>query len=90
MRSLCEEVIFQPALDHPPPNESLKADQTANAGELPCSRFGHFPPRNEVYCWQQESDADDTSPQPMCPLHPVDLFELFQCHARVKSGEFGR
>jgi hypothetical protein len=85
-----EQVVLEPAFHHPPANDALEANHTADAGELEGHGRCDAATGDEVGGRQEEGDADDAPPQTMRPLHKVDLLELGQRHARVELGKFRR
>jgi hypothetical protein len=83
-----EKLVLQTRLDHPPADDTLHSNESADATETPGHGLADLPARDKVDGRQQESNADDSAPQTVSPFHPVDLLELFQIHVGVQHLEF--
>lgn len=84
-----KKLILQTRLDHPPPNDTLEADESANASQAPRHGLADLLASDEEDGRKQEGDAHDSSPKSVSPFHPVDLLEVVQVHVRVEHLEFG-
>ena len=85
-----EQVVAQPGLDHPPAEHALEANQAGNADEGSRRACGDAAAGDEVDCWEDKGEPDETAPESVRPLHPVDLFELGELHIWVQTRELGR
>jgi hypothetical protein len=87
MLALFKEIVLEATLNHPPSNCALEADETTNPNESPSHHWRDTSPCDEVSSWQEKGDSDHATPQPVCPLHEVYLFELIQIHTTVQHLE---
>lgn len=87
MLASLEQIVLEPTLDHPPSKDALKSDQAADSHKSLCHVGTDSSPSDEVGCWQEEGNANYSAPQSMSPLHPIDMFELFQIHPAVQHLE---
>ena len=84
-----EQLVLQARLDHPPTNDTLHSNETADSTEAPGHGLANLSARDKVDGREQEGDSDDSAPQTVSPFHPVDLLEVFQVHVRVQHLELG-
>jgi hypothetical protein len=84
-----EKLVLEARLDHPPADNTLHSNETADTTETPGHGLANLPSRDEVDGRQQGSETDDSAPQTVSPFHPVDLLEVVQVHVRVQHLELG-
>ena len=88
VRARGEEIILQPRLHHPPSDEALETDESRNAEQVDCHPRGYPTAGDEVDGRDHKREANDATPDAVCPFHKVDLLKLGQVHMRVDNLEF--
>lgn len=85
-----KKIVLDAGFDHPPTDKALKSDECGDTGDSGGHAGGDSTAGDKVKAGKNEGEANDTSPEPVRPLHVVDRLIAIEIHVWVQDAVFGR